>query len=171
MIDWVKQNPDDLWESKNLTEVNNLGIETNISFLPEEVFGESFFIKKVSLGYSYIDQDKSSEGYISNYTLDYLKHKFSAQVSHKLSKNISATWYVRWQDRAGSFTRYEALKPAREEAYAPYCVADLNISYSLKKATFYAEVNNLFDAVYYDLGNIPQPGIWFKAGFNYTFSY
>ncbi len=171
MIDWVKQNPDDLWESKNLTEVNNLGIETNITFLPEEVFGESFFIKKVSLGYSYIDQDKSSEGYISNYALDYLKHKFSAQVSHKLSKNISATWYVRWQDRAGSFTRYEALKPAREEAYAPYCVADLNISYSLKKATFYAEVNNLFDAVYYDLGNIPQPGIWFKAGFNYTFSY
>ena len=78
---------------------------------------------------------------------------------------------MRWQDRAGSFTRYEALKPAREESYAPYCVADLNISYSLKKATFYAEVNNLFDAVYYDLGNIPQPGIWFKAGFNYTFSY
>ena len=33
------------------------------------------------------------------------------------------------------------------------------------------ELNNLLNSTYYDLGNIPQPGIWFKAGFRYSFKY
>ena len=171
MIDWVKAKPDDLWESKNLTEVNNLGIEANITLLPRELMGERFFIHKASVAYAFIDQDKSIEGYISNYALDYLKHKFTAQFSHTLWKDLSLTWYARWQDRAGGYTKYEALKPSYEESYAPYCVVDLNLSYPIRAFTLYAEVNNLLNTTYYDLGNIPQPGMWFKAGFNYKFNY
>ncbi|MDD7722836.1 MAG: TonB-dependent receptor, partial [bacterium] len=67
--------------------------------------------------------------------------------------------------------KYEAQKPAYEEPYAPYCIVDLKLNWQHKALNLYAELNNLFDATYYDLGNIPQPGFWFKAGFNYTFSY
>ena len=171
MIDWVKQRPEDIWESRNLTKVDNLGIETNVSLSPRELGNPDFPIRKVELGYAFIHQDKDSEGYISNYALDYLKHKFTAQVSHSIWKGFSATWYLRWQDRAGSYTRYEQLKPAYEEPYAPYCVIDMKVNWAYRDLNIYAEVNNLLNTTYYDLGNIPQPGAWFKAGFSYRFRY
>ena len=171
MIDWVKEKPEDIWESQNLTKVDNLGFETNLSLLPRELGNERFFIRKIELGYAFIHQDKDSEGYISNYALDYLKHKFTAQLSHSIWKGFSATWYVRWQDRAGSYTKYENLKPAYEEPYAPYCLVDMKVNWEYQRLNLYAELNNLLNSTYYDLGNIPQPGIWFKAGFRYSFKY
>ena len=171
MIDWVKKNPEDLWESRNLTDVDNLGVETNVSILPKEWLGGRGFVRKIELGYAYIHQKKESEDLISNYALDYLKHKFTAQLSHDIWRGFSASWYLRWQDRAGSYTKFEAQKPAYEEPYAPYCVVDLKLNWQHKALNIYAELNNLFDATYYDLGNIPQPGFWLKAGFNYTFAY
>ena len=171
MIDWVKKNPEDLWESRNLTDVDNLGVETNVSILPKEWLGGRGVVRKIELGYAYIHQKKESEDLISNYALDYLKHKFTAQLSHDIWRGFSASWYLRWQDRAGSYTKFEAQKPAYEEPYAPYCVVDLKLNWQHKALNIYAELNNLFDATYYDLGNIPQPGFWLKAGFNYTFAY
>ncbi len=168
MIDWVKEKPEDLWESRNLTKVDNLGVETNISLLPRELINPNFFISKIDIGYAYIHQDKDSEDLISNYALEYLKHKFTAQLSHTIWKDISASWHLRWQDRAGGYTKYVDLKPAYEEPYAPYCLVDLKLNWKYKDLNVYAEVNNLFDKTYYDLGNIPQPGIWIKGGFNYT---
>jgi iron complex outermembrane receptor protein len=168
MIDWVKKNPEDIWESRNLTEVNNRGIEANVSFLPRELLGNNLFISKIDVGYAYISQEKDSENYISNYALDYLKHKFTAQVSHTIWRSFTASWHLRWQDRAGSYTKYVDLQPAYEEPYAPYCVVDLKLYWQHENLNVYAEVNNMFDAVYYDLGNIPQPGIWLRGGFSYT---
>lgn len=171
MLDWVKKNPEDIWESRNLTEVNNAGVEANVSLLPRELGNEKFFVRKVELGYAFIHQDKDSEGYISNYALDYLRHKLTAQLSHTIWRDLSATWYVRWQDRAGSYTKYEDLKPAYETPYSPYCTVDVKLNWAWQDLNIYAEINNLFNTTYYDLGNIPQPGIWFKAGFRYSFKY
>lgn len=171
MIDWVKEKPDDIWESRNLTKVDNIGFETHLSFLPRELGNEQFFIQKIEMGYAFIHQEKDSEGYISNYALDYLRHKFTAQLSHSIWKGFSATWYLRWQDRAGSYTQYENLKPAHEEPFAPYCLVDVKVNWQHEALAIYAELNNVFNTTYYDLGNIPQPGIWLKAGFRYTFNY
>lgn len=171
MIDWIKKNPEDIWESRNLTEVNNLGVETSLSLFPREWGNDRLFIRKFSLGYTFIHQEKDSEGYISNYALDYLKHKFTAQLSHDIWRGFSASWHLRWQDRAGSYTKYEALKPAYEEAYAPYCVLDVKLNWQRNRLNIYAEINNLFDVAYHDIGNIPQPGFWIKGGFSYTLPY
>lgn len=171
MIDWVKETPDDLWESRNLTKVDNKGFETNVSFFPRELGNSNFFIRKVELGYAFIHQDKDSEGLISNYALDYLKHKFTAQVSHTVWKGFSASWHLRWQDRAGNYIKYENLQPSREEPYGSYCVVDLKLNWQRNDLNIYAEANNLFDVTYYDLGNIPQPGIWVRAGFRYRFAF
>ena len=171
MIDWVKEKPEDIWESTNLTQVDNLGFETNLNIHPQELGYRQFFIQKIDLGYAFIHQNKNSQDYISNYALDYLKHKFTAQIHHSIYKGVSATWCVRWQDRAGSYTKYEELKPAYEEPYAPYCLVDLKINWGLQKLNLYMELNNLFNTKYYDLGNIPQPGIWVKTGVHYKLNY
>jgi iron complex outermembrane receptor protein len=171
MIDWVKKNPEDIWESHNLTKVDNYGIETGFSLFPRELGNETFFIRKAEISYAFIHQEKDSEEFISNYALDYLKHKFTAQLNHSIWKGFSASWYLRWQDRAGSYTRYKDLQPAYEELYPAYCVVDVKINWQYKDLNIYTEVNNIFDRVYYDLGNIPQPGIWFRAGFSCQLSY
>lgn len=172
MIDWIKESPEDeAWQSRNLTKLDNLGFETSASLFPRELGNPNFFIRKAEVSYAFIHQDKDSEGLISNYAMDYLKHKFTAQLDHSIWKGFSASWFVRWQDRAGSYTRYEDLKPAYEEAYPAYCTVDLKLNWQRKDLNIYAEANNLFDATYYDLGNIPQPGFWFRAGFNYKFKY
>ncbi len=168
MIDWMKKNPDDIWESRNLTKVNNLGLETGLSLLPREWLGERFLIERITLGYAYIHQDKNSNDWISKYVLEYLRHKFTAQVNHRVFGPVTAAWQVRWQDRAGSFTLYEHGKPARQEPYAPYAMVDLKLNWQHKALTVYMEVNNLLDTDYYDLGNIPQPGFCLLGGFTYT---
>lgn len=53
----------------------------------------------------------------------------------------------------------------------PYCLVDMKVNWEYQRLNLYAELNNLLNSTYYDLGNIPQPGIWFKAGFRYSFKY
>lgn len=47
----------------------------------------------------------------------------------------------------------------------------MKVNWEYQRLNLYAELNNLLNSTYYDLGNIPQPGIWFKAGFRYSFKY
>ena len=170
MIDWVKKTPNDIWESQNLTKLNNIGIETNVCLLPREIIQPHFFIQKIELGYAYIHQSKDSKDYISNYALNYLKHKLTAQLSHTIWKDLSATWYVRWQDRAGSYTQDENLKPGKETAYSPYYLVDMKLNWQHKALNIYAEANNLLNKTYVDLGNLPQAGFWLKGGVKYNFN-
>lgn len=171
MIDWVKLNPEDIWESRNLTKVNNIGVETNLSILPRELGNPRFFIRKAEVGYAFIHQEKDSEGYISNYALEYLRHKLTFHLHHTVWNDLTASWYLRYQDRAGSYTKYIDAQPAYEQPYSPYCTVDLKLNWQRKDLNLYAEISNLFNTTYYDLGNIPQPGIWVKAGLSYSFTY
>ena len=171
MIDWVKEKPEELWQSRNITKLDNIGLETNVTLLPQLLINDRFFIRKIEIGYAYIYQHKDSKQYISNYALNYLRHKFTAQLNHSIWKGITATWYARWQDRAGSYTKYIDYKGAYQESYAPYLVVDAKINWQFKAFNIYMEANNLLNKHYYDLGNLPQAGFWLKAGFKYTFKY
>jgi iron complex outermembrane receptor protein len=51
-----------------------------------------------------------------------------------------------------------------EQKYKPYLLCNLKISLLLKQTDVFIEATNLFNTPYFDLGNIPQPGIWIKGG-------
>ena len=74
-----------------------------------------------------------------------------------------ASWAFRWQKREGSYTDYLQDKNGVNTNFKPYGILDLKISWTTPNYTLYAEGNNLFDKTYYDLGNVPQPGIWIRA--------
>ena len=40
---------------------------------------------------------------------------------------------------------------------APYCLVDMKVNWEYQRLNLYAELNNLLNSTYYDLGNIPQP--------------
>ena len=170
MIDWVKEEPEDLWESRNLTNLDKTGFEAQATVDMQELI-PFLSSTRLNIGYMYMNQNKNIEDLISNYVLDYLKHKVTIGLSHPIYKNIIADWQFRWLDRQGTYTRFENLKPAYEAEYPTYSVLDLKINWELDKLKVYIIANNLFDVSYYDLGNIPQPGIWIMAGASYTLPY
>lgn len=41
---------------------------------------------------------------------------------------------------------------------------DARLTWENPRRSIFLEGNNLLDTVYYDHGNIPQPGFWFRIG-------
>jgi len=166
LIDWVKQNPDDKWESRNLTDIDKTGLELSMSTNISEILNRGRDVR-LHIGYTFMNQTKDAGEWISNYVMDYLRHKFTARLSHPISNRLSADWQQRWQDREGSYTQYRDLKAAEEKPYDPFSLVDLRLNWNLHPTVIFLNINNLFDTYYFDLGNIPQPGIWISGGFKY----
>ncbi|MDD2551318.1 MAG: TonB-dependent receptor [Dysgonamonadaceae bacterium] len=168
LIDWVKPSEEALWESRNHSEIDKIGVETNFQFNLRELLGQSLPFQSLNLGYLYLDQNMVDDELISNYTLNHLRHKFTANLQHDILRNLSLSWNFRWQERTGSYLKYEDLKPTEITRYKPFSLLDLKINYKLRNTNLYANINNLFNTEYFDLGNLPQPGIWMMTGVNYT---
>ena len=169
MIDWVKPTPDALWESKNHTTINKRGFEASMAFNLNEWFGTNQSFSSLSLGYVYIHQDLKENELISNYTLNHLRHKFTASLHHKVAKHLTLSWYFRWQERAGSYVQYTDLQPGERVSYNPFSLLDMKANYGLRNVNIFMNVNNIFNSTHVDFGNIPQPGFWLSGGLNYQF--
>lgn len=169
MIDWVKPSPEALWESTNHTQINKKGVETNISFDFKEWLGDNQPINSFNVGYMYIDQERVEDELISNYTLNHLRHKFTAGLHHDLIKNLTLSWNFRWQERNGSYVKYSDLLHGERVDYAPFSILDVKANYKIRNTDFFVNANNIFNSVHVDLGNIPQPGFWLSGGASVRF--
>lgn len=168
MIDWVKEKPEDLWASRNLTEINKMGIESSLRINLQQIFSNLPKQTNINLSYMQMYQKKQDNNMISNYALDYLRNKLLLQLNHQVYKALSVSWNFRWQNRAGSYTAYEYLEPASEVAYPVHSILDAKLMWKHKDIRLQMSVNNIFDKQYYDMGNIPQAGFWMSTGLSYT---
>lgn len=169
MIDWIKdtrQGEDAVWQSVNHTKFNALGVEASLVLYFLHLLPAQHFLHQFSISYSYIDQDKDLEPYLqSQYALEYLKHKLVMQADLQLLRHLSLHISYRYQERKGNYQDLTgAVKP-----YGSYSLVDARLSWKAKHYQLYFEVNNLFDKIYNDYGNVPQPGRWMMLGANYTF--
>ena len=48
--------------------------------------------------------------------------------------------------------------------YAPYAKLDGKITWNAPSWRLYLKADNITNHRYYDLGNVPQPGLWLMAG-------
>jgi iron complex outermembrane receptor protein len=167
MIDWVRSSDDELWQTENLTEIKSDGAELTAGLNPGALVGRSFPVKHVGVSYAYNSLSKGSGNYLSNYVLDNLRHKLVFSLDHGIVGNLNASWKVRFQDRNGSYSRYEDTAYVGEENYKPFWLTDLKVFYKTPSAQVYCTVSNLFDQRYFDLGNLVQPGRWISAGISY----
>ena len=158
MIDWIM----DLtkgeaaeWQSMNHTTINSFGLEAGVN--------GQWSIFNVQCNYSYIHQDKQQEANLmSQYALEYLRHKLVAKAQMQLTKRLSLGVNLRWQDRVGSYTDFEGMV----HDYEPYTLVDTKLTWAHAKWKVYIEANNLFDTNYRDYGMVIQPGRWLIAGFS-----
>jgi len=88
--------------------------------------------------------------YRSLYALEYLKHKFTASLSHRICRHIDARWDFRLQRRING--------------YSPYGKLDVKIRYTHQSWQLWLQADNLTNHRYYDLGTVRQPGLWMMAG-------
>ena len=158
MIDWImdtSKGEEAVWQSVNHTEINSIGVELS---------SEARFQKaSARLSYSYINQDKKQEeSIVSQYALEYLRHKLVGNLRLQLTRRLDLGLTARWQDRVGSYTDFDG----HVQDYRPYFLTDARLTWKQDHWKAYIEANNLFDTNYHDYGLVEQPGRWLIAGFN-----
>jgi iron complex outermembrane receptor protein len=158
MIDWVmdtSKGENAVWRSMNHTIINSLGLEINGQLEIDHV--------QLRISYSYIHQDKEQEtGIVSQYALEYLRHKLVANALVPLMAHLTIGLNYRWQDRVGSYTDFDG----RICDYEPYGLIDTRLTWQQTKWKVYIEANNILNTHYHDFGLITQPGRWLIAGFS-----
>ena len=161
MIDWVMdtREADPVWQSVNHTKVNTLGQEVSVSMdLANIIHLPS---STLHLAYCHLHQQKQEADYLqSQYSLEYLRHKLTAQLRMRLTENLDLTLGYRWQDRMGSYTTVDG----EVRNYHPYSVVDARLAWTKDTYSIYVEGNNLTGHRYVDYGNVPQPGCWIMGG-------
>ena len=157
MIDWVmdtRLGDNAVWQSVNHTRLNSYGLETAATI--------HYRLSTINLSYSYIHQEKDLEtGLVSQYAMEYLRHKFVASIRIPLVSHLMLNADLRWQDRVGQYTDFDGTICD----YKPYWLVDARLTWQKPSYELYLKANNLFDTHYRDYGLVPQPGRWLIAGF------
>lgn len=164
MIDWVKANLEDKWKTTNYTKLNSAGLELSVNTDFERFFPDQSILRNLKIDYTFLNQNKIETSLISNYSLNYLKHRLDLNLNHTIWKNIQANWHVTYQDRNGKFEKIVDKASLGLVNFEPFFVCDLKISCNFSGWSIYGSVNNLLNVSYYDIGNIVQPGRWIKIG-------
>lgn len=165
IIDWIWQADLNKWQAQNLTKLNSKGFEISTTFYLNDLLETNTFLTRASLAYSYNELSKNDGNLTSNYVLDNLKHKLAFNLSHAIYKKVTASWYLTWQDRNGTYGKYDAVaKTTTETEYAPFWLLDGKLNWNPSVFNLFFEVSNITNEHYYDIGNIIQPGRWFKVG-------
>ena len=177
MIDWVMYNAADTYHSANFN-LGNLGLQTELRLCFPKLCGHDIFLQQLTLGYTHMHQKRFDHTpiYKSNYAMEYLRHKLVCTLHHRIVSRLSATWQLRWQDRMGSYLRYEGTytdpttgylrgqSTGQFADYKPYATLDLKLQWTAPRYQLFVQGTNITDHRYYDLGNIRQPGICVLAG-------
>lgn len=159
MIDWVMYNAEDVYHSANF-QLDNIGVGYR-GVIDFAGFNPKARVK-LSLGYQFIHQNRHDdiEVFKSLYALEYLKHKFNANLTVEPVKNLIFSLDYRLVNRNGSYIVYKDKKSTGETLpYPTYGVADFRASYQWRLFQVFASVNNLFNKKYFDFGSVEQPGI------------
>ena len=152
VIDWIRQPEETVWHCVNHAAVDALGGDVAVSYSPKG------FVYRVDGAYSYCTLAQKADDYISNYVLDYLRHKLSFSVVLAPVTSLHVKLMVDYRYRVGSYTDNGV------HLYQPVWLVNASAEYLWKQFVFFVEGYNLLNAQYLDYGGVPQPGVSFLAG-------
>ncbi|MGB0633250.1 MAG: TonB-dependent receptor plug domain-containing protein [Flavobacteriaceae bacterium] len=140
IIDYVKENENDLWSAVNIGSLKTTGFELDFRY---NFKNQNYF----NLGYTNIkDNNYVSNINFSKYSLNSFKHQLVSKLNLSYLKNISHSIVYKYLERSDN---------------SNYSVLDSKIIY--KKGLF-IYVNNLLDAAYSETNLVPMPGRNFLVG-------
>ena len=152
LIDYVRPNTNQsVFTATNIAEVNTKGFELDASYLFKINEDQQTF----KFGYSYLDDTILNQNKdLSRYSLNTLKHQFTARFSTKFFKNVRQNIIY---------------KHAERTIGTAYNVWDASVLVDFKDFNFTLTANNIFNAVYIESGFIPMPPSSILLGMSYGF--
>ena len=139
LIDYVKETEDDLWQATNIQNLNSIGFETNASY----GFEISNLKQNIAFGYTYLEENLDNLNInFSRYSINSLKHHFTATYSSQFSKYISQSIAYKFANRTNSNN---------------YSVVDAKITLNLKTFELSVISNNIFNTEYTETNLVPMP--------------
>ena len=148
IIDYAKENKNDLWRAVNIGSLNTKGLEFNFTYNFKTNQSLSN-INSFKVGYTQIKDDN----YVSNinfsrYSLNSLKHHLTSSINLSYIKNVKHSTVYKYAQRTDK---------------SNYGVLDSKLSY--KKGIFIS-FNNILDQDYSETNLVPMPGRTFLIGFS-----
>ncbi len=160
IIDWIKA-PDPeviVWQSTNNSKVNAAGVEAMVGVQGYE------WIRRIELSYAFCDVKADAGGMMSLYVLDYLRHKATLRIEHKIYKGFGASWALSFRKRAGRYTSLEGTV----ESYRPVWLLDGSVYWQNAYLKVSLDAKNMADQRYYDFSGVVQPRHWVSASILFT---
>ena len=140
IIDYVKENENDLWSAVNIGSLKTTGFELDFRY---NFKNQNYF----NLGYTNIkDNNYVTNINFSKYSLNSFKHQLVSKLNLSYLKNISHSIVYKYLERSDN---------------SNYSVLDSKIIY---KKRLFIYVNNLLDAAYSETNLVPMPGRNFLVG-------
>ena len=140
IIDYVKENENDLWNAVNIGSLKTTGFELDFRYN----FQNQNYL---NLGYTNInDNNYVTNINYSKYSLNSLKHHFTSKLNLNYIRNVNHSFVYKYAERSDK---------------SSYNVLDSKIMY--KKGLF-IYVNNILDEVYSETNLVPMPGTSFLVG-------
>lgn len=155
IIDWIKE-PDPsvvVWRSTNNSKVNAAGMEATVGVQGYE------WIKRIELSYAFCDVKADAGTMMSLYVLDYLRHKATIRIEHKIYKGFGASWSLSFRQREGEYTSLEGTI----EHYRPVWLLDGSVYWHNQFVKVSVDAKNIANQLYYDFSGVVQPRHWISA--------
>lgn len=152
MIDWVYETPGATrYNALNIGKLDNMGFTVDAVVRLSDIW-HTCPITKLKIGYAFIHQNHETghEIFKSLYALEYLRHKLTCTLDHRLWRQLSASWNLRWQQRMNG--------------YHPYAKLDCKVMWDAPHYQIYVMADNITCHRYYDIGAVKQPGLWMMVG-------
>lgn len=163
VIDWIKEaNPEIVtWRCTNNSVVNAAGVEVTAGVQGYE------WLQRVELSYAFCDVAADAGGLMSMYALDYLRHKATLRIEHKIYKGFGASWSLSFRLREGEYTSMEGIV----EHYRPVWLLDGSVYWKNRFLKVSLDAHNMANQLYYDYSGVVQPRHWVSATVRFMFGY
>jgi iron complex outermembrane receptor protein len=151
IIEWVRISTNEKWRPENYINVLTKGAELTFKYNFMAGILQSF-----QINYAWLEADMElTPGYQSRYIFENLKQQSSALFSFQLPGKIQTTIAFKY------FQRINNEKPT----FLTDIQANRNWGKSLNT---FIQVTNFFDVEYREIGTVPMPGKWLRAGIKFN---
>lgn len=152
LIDYVRTNPTDAWEARNIAALNTTGVDLSVTVNFARLLN-SDLIKKIDMNYVYVNLNKNIGLLNSRYLLDHLSSHLVVGFDGQFPAEIGYKFILRSEERINTETQI---------------LADISLSKSFEKFTLSLKATNLFNSTYEDIIGVKLPGRWISAGIKYS---
>ena len=150
-IDWIRQSSAEPWQANNFGDLKTNGFNTKVNY--QYVWNEDQRLK-IGLSYAYLDPkfNQIDTELASKYRIESLKHQLINTMDYQY-KNLNLSLSNRYLTR---------------QSYKSYWISDVRFSFQASKnINLYADIQNVLNTTYNEVGAIPLPNRWLSIGIKF----